>query len=84
MKVSFLMKPLKPGEVKYSLFAKKVTLRGTTSGMKMESLKERWFEAMITPPLFGTRRSPVTFGRKKSMSIGVKKDLRKVYATEVI
>jgi len=27
--------------VKYSLFAKKVTLRGTTSGIKMESLKER-------------------------------------------
>jgi hypothetical protein len=27
--------------VKYSLLAKKVTLRGTTSGMKIESLKER-------------------------------------------
>jgi len=41
MKVIFLIKPFMPGEVKYSLFAKKVTLRGTTSGIKIESLKER-------------------------------------------
>jgi hypothetical protein len=27
--------------VKYSLFAKKVTFRGTTNGMKIESLNER-------------------------------------------
>jgi hypothetical protein len=84
MKVSFLIKPLIPGEVKYSLFAKKVTFRGTTSGIKIESLKERWLEAIITPPLLGTRRSPVTLGLKKSIKIGVKKDLRKVYATGVI
>jgi hypothetical protein len=41
MKVIFLIKPLMPGEVKYSLFARKVTLRGTTNGIKIESLKER-------------------------------------------
>jgi hypothetical protein len=41
MKVIFLINPFKPGEVKYSLFAKKVTLRGTTNGIKIESLKER-------------------------------------------
>jgi len=39
--VSFLSKPLGPGEVKYSLLAKKVTLRGTTKGMKIESLKDK-------------------------------------------
>jgi hypothetical protein len=41
MKVIFLINPFKPGEVKYSLFAKKVTLLGTTNGIKIESLKER-------------------------------------------
>jgi hypothetical protein len=78
------MKPLIPGEVKYSLFARKVTFRGTTKGIKIESLKERWFEAMMTPPLFGTRRSPVTLGRKKSIRSGVRNDFKKVYATGVI
>ena len=73
-----MIKPLIPGDVKYSLFARNVTLRGTTNGIKIESLKERWFEAIMTPPLFGTCRNPVTFGRKKSIKIGVKKDLRKV------
>jgi hypothetical protein len=41
MKVNFFKKPFGPGEVKYSLLARKVTLRGTTIGMKIESLKER-------------------------------------------
>ena len=41
IKVNFLIRPLGPGEVKYSLFAKKVTLRGTTSGINIESLNER-------------------------------------------
>jgi hypothetical protein len=41
MKVNFFIKPFGPGDVKYSLFAKKVTLRGTTSGIKIESLNER-------------------------------------------
>jgi len=41
MKVIFLINPLSPGDVKYSLFAKKVTFRGTTNGMKIESLNER-------------------------------------------
>jgi hypothetical protein len=54
MKVNFLMKPLIPGDVKYSLFAKKVTFLGTTNGIKMESLKDKWFEAMITGPEVGT------------------------------
>jgi hypothetical protein len=41
MKVNFFNNPLGPGEVKYSLFARKVTLRGTTKGIKIESLNER-------------------------------------------
>jgi hypothetical protein len=70
-----------PGEVNYSLFAMKVTLRGTTSGMKIESLKERWLEATMTGPTFGTLRNPVTLGLKRTIKIGVRKDLRNVYAT---
>jgi hypothetical protein len=73
MKVNFLSNPFGPGDVKYSLFAKKVTLRGTTKGMNIESLKERWFEAMITGPFDGTLRSPRTFGRKVSIKNGVRK-----------
>jgi hypothetical protein len=41
MKVIFLINPLIPGEVKYSLFAKNVTFLETTSGINIESLKER-------------------------------------------
>ena len=73
MKVNFLTNPLMPGDVKYSLFAKKVTLRGTTSGINIESLKERWLEAMMTAPLLGTFRSPLTLGRKAPTRNGVKK-----------
>ena len=74
MKVNFFASPLIPGDVKYSLFAKKVTLRGTTSGMKIESLNERWFEAMMTGPDDGTFRRPRTLGRKRRVRIGSKKD----------
>jgi hypothetical protein len=62
--------------VKYSLFAKKVTFRGTTSGMNMESLKDKWLEAMITGPEPGTWRRPFTFGRKSTIKNGVKKARR--------
>jgi hypothetical protein len=72
MKVNFFNKPFGPGEVKYSLLAKKVTLRGTTSGINIESLKERWLEAIITGPRVGTLRSPRTLGRKVNIKIGVK------------
>ncbi|CAB4758067.1 unannotated protein [freshwater metagenome] len=74
MKVIFLIKPLIPGEVKYSLLAKNVTFLGTTSGIKIESLNERWLEAIITGPDWGTFRSPVTFGRKSKVKIGMRKD----------
>jgi hypothetical protein len=41
MKVSFFSNPFGPGDVKYSDFARKVTFRGTTKGMNMESLKDK-------------------------------------------
>jgi hypothetical protein len=72
MKVNFLIKPFGPGEVKYSLLAKNVTLRGTTKGMKIESLKDKWLEAMITGPLAGTLRRPRTLGRNASIKKGVR------------
>jgi hypothetical protein len=72
MKVNFFNKPFGPGDVKYSLFARNVTLRGTTSGMKIESLKERWFEAIITGPEAGTWRKPLTFGRNRIIRNGVR------------
>jgi hypothetical protein len=72
MKVNFFNSPLGPGEVKYSLFAKKVTFLGTTSGIKIESLKERWFEARISGPDAGTFLKPFTLGRKSSIRKGVK------------
>jgi hypothetical protein len=74
------MKPLRPGEVKYSLLAIKVTFLGTTRGMNIESLNERWFDATITGPIFGTFLKPVTLGRKSTMRIGVRNDFRNVYA----
>jgi hypothetical protein len=58
--------------VKYSLFAKKVTFLGTTSGMKIESLKERWFEARINGPDAGTFLNPFTLGRNKIIKNGVR------------
>jgi len=60
--------------VKYSLFARKVTFRGTTSGIKIESLKDKWLEAIIAFPVIGTWRSPDTFGLKRETKIGIKKD----------
>jgi hypothetical protein len=81
MKVNFLTRPFSPGDVKYSLLARKVTFRGTTSGMKIESLKERWLDAIITGPFEGTFRRPLTFGRNSRVRIGIKKDLSRPYAT---
>jgi hypothetical protein len=58
--------------------ARKVTFRGTTSGINIESLKDRWLEAMITGPTVGTFLRPVTFGRKKIIKIGERKAFNKV------
>lgn len=40
--------------------------------MNIESLNERWLEAIIKGPFAGTLRRPRTFGRKASMRNGVK------------
>jgi hypothetical protein len=56
--------------VKYSLFARKTTGRSTTSGRKIESMKERWFEARMTGPSLGTRSRPMTHGRKIARRMG--------------
>ncbi len=70
--MSFLINPFGPGEVKYSLLAKKVTFLVTTRGMKIESLKERWFEARISGPDAGTFLKPFTLGRNKIIKNGVR------------
>jgi hypothetical protein len=49
--------------------------------MKIESLKERWFEAMMTGPLRGTLRNPFTFGRKASIKKGVRNERKMPYGT---
>jgi hypothetical protein len=40
------------------------------TGMKMESEKERWFEARIAAPSAGTLSRPLTQGRNSSLSTG--------------
>jgi hypothetical protein len=70
--------------VKYSLFAKKVTLRGTTSGIKIESLNERWLEAIITGPVLGTCLNPLTFGLKININSGIKNDFKILYGIGII
>ena len=62
--------PLIPVPVKYSDFARNATGRGTMTGMKMESEKERWFEARIAAPSAGTLSRPLTQGRNSSLSTG--------------
>ena len=42
--------PLSPVPVKYSDFARNTTGRGTISGMKIESEKDRWFDARMAAP----------------------------------
>jgi hypothetical protein len=82
--VIFFIKPFRPGDVKYSLLARKVTLRGTTKGINIESLKERWFEAIITGPFVGTNLSPLTFGLNININSGIKKDFKSEYAIGLI
>ncbi len=62
--------PLIPLPVKYSDFARNTTGRGTMSGMKMESEKERWLEARMAAPSAGTLSRPLTQGLKSVFSTG--------------
>jgi hypothetical protein len=49
--------------------------------MKIESLNERWFEAIITGPCDGTFLNPLTFGLKSRVKTGIRKDFSNPYAT---
>ena len=49
--------------LKYSDFATNVIDRSSISGRKMESITDRWFDAMIAPPEAGTCSAPSTRGR---------------------
>ena len=62
--------PLMPGVVKYSALARKVTRRGTTTGMKNESQNDRWLLARIAAPSAGMFSRPSTHGRQTSLSNG--------------
>jgi hypothetical protein len=46
--------------------ARKYTFRDMTAGMTTESMTDRWLQARMAAPVFGTLPSPVTFGRKSS------------------
>ena len=59
-----------PLPVKYSDLARNTTGRGTMSGMKMESEKERWLDARIAAPWAGTLSSPLTHGRNSVFRTG--------------
>ena len=62
--------PLIPLPVKYSDFARKTTVRGTTMGRKIESEKDRWLLTITAGPVAGTLSSPLTQGRKRRLRIG--------------
>jgi len=55
--------PMGPEPVKYSDLARKLTLRGATSGIANESMNDRWLLAMMTPPSRGTLSTPLIVGR---------------------
>jgi hypothetical protein len=66
-------RPLIPVPVKYSDLARKMTGRGTISGMKIESENERWLEAIMAAPSDGMLSSPLTHGRKRVRTTGPRK-----------
>ena len=53
-------------------YPRRYEVRGELTNI--ESLNERWFDAMITGPCEGTFRRPLTFGRKSSVRTGSRKD----------
>ncbi len=62
--------PLTPVPVKYSILAGNVMRRGTTSGRKIESEKDRWLLAKIAAPLVGMCSAPSTLGRQSTRTMG--------------
>ena len=62
--------PLMPLPVKYSDFARKDIGRSSMSGRKTESITDRWFEARIAAPCFGTFSAPEIQGRNSPLTMG--------------
>jgi hypothetical protein len=52
--------------------ARNVIRRGTSSGKKNESEKDRWLLAKMTAPSSVTFSSPMTYGRKNNRRTGPK------------
>src|SRR5215471_13834628 len=61
-----------PRPVKYSDLAKKTTLRGSGSGAKKWSEKDRWLLARIAGPVRGTFSVPSAHGLNRSLNIGAR------------
>ena len=70
-KKALLARPLGPRPVKYSALARKVTLRGSGSGPKKWSEKDRWLLARMAGPSRGTLSTPSAHGRNSSPSSGL-------------
>lgn len=63
-------RPLSPGPVKYSAFARKVIRRLRIAGIRKWSEKDRWLPAMIAAPSAGMFSRPSIRGLNSSLSSG--------------
>ena len=63
-----IARPRGPGAVKYSALARNTTLRGSGSGPKKWSAKDRWLLARMTGPRRGMCFLPRDHGRKMTLS----------------
>src|SRR5690349_3550540 len=73
--------PFRPGPVKYSDLAGNTICRGTDTGRKIESQNARWLLTSSAGPVVGTCSTPVTFGRKSSLTSGATRNrLRNRYS----
>ena len=62
--------PRSPVPWKYSALPRKCTCRRHASGMTIESMKDRWFEAMMSGPVAGTCSRPSTLSRVPTFTAG--------------
>jgi hypothetical protein len=63
LKNALLSRPLSPRPVKYSDLARNTTLRGSGSGPKKWSEKDKWLLARMTGPRRGTLARPRDHGQ---------------------
>ncbi len=68
LKNALLSSPLSPLPAKYSALARNTTLRGSGSGPKKWSAKDRWLLARMTGPRRGMCFLPRDHGRKMTLS----------------